>query len=241
MIKPANKSLNTQYNHNGFTLAETLITLVIVGIVAALTVPALIHKYQVQQYKSGYKAAYSLLGQAISSMYKDHGALSQSSFTGTEFKNILLTYLSCGDISDKYYSSSTDSVTKVRYDGVWIKKQYVNHDQSGTPYVWFLHPYCTLTNGMTIYGANWTPGGTSFVLGVDINGYNKGPNRWGYDLFHFGIYPNKSSTTLQPLNYAGCSKIPGKVENRYNGSSCAYYAALDKDPDNPERGYWDSL
>ena len=35
--------------HKGFTLAETLITLVVIGVVAALTVPSLIVKHQKEE------------------------------------------------------------------------------------------------------------------------------------------------------------------------------------------------
>lgn len=40
-------------NKKGFTLAETLITLTIIGVIAALTVPTLISKYQKQQFYAG--------------------------------------------------------------------------------------------------------------------------------------------------------------------------------------------
>lgn len=43
----------------GFTLAETLITLGIIGVVAALTMPLLINKYQEQVFKTAYKKAYA--------------------------------------------------------------------------------------------------------------------------------------------------------------------------------------
>ena len=48
-----------------FTLAEVLITLGIIGIVAALTMPALIANYQKQVTLNGLKKAYSQLAQAV--------------------------------------------------------------------------------------------------------------------------------------------------------------------------------
>lgn len=44
---------------NAFTLAETLVTLGIIGVVAALTMPSLINKYQEQVFKNAYKKAYA--------------------------------------------------------------------------------------------------------------------------------------------------------------------------------------
>ena len=48
-----------------FTLAEVLITLMIIGIVAALTIPSVISNYQQQEYKTGLKKAVSVLNDAI--------------------------------------------------------------------------------------------------------------------------------------------------------------------------------
>lgn len=49
----------------GFTLAEVLITLGIIGIVAALTIPGLITKCKEMQYRVTYKKVYSSLNQAM--------------------------------------------------------------------------------------------------------------------------------------------------------------------------------
>ena len=48
-----------------FTLAEILITLMIIGIVAALTIPSVISNYQQQEFKTGLKKAVSVLNSAI--------------------------------------------------------------------------------------------------------------------------------------------------------------------------------
>ena len=49
----------------GFTLAEVLITLGIIGVVAAMTIPTLISNTNGAQFKSAYKKALSTLNQAI--------------------------------------------------------------------------------------------------------------------------------------------------------------------------------
>ena len=48
-----------------FTLAEVLISLLIIGIIAALTIPSVISNYQQQEYKTGLKKAVSVLNDAI--------------------------------------------------------------------------------------------------------------------------------------------------------------------------------
>ena len=49
----------------GFTLAEILITLAIIGVVAALTIPSVISNAQQQEFKTGLKKAVSVLNEAI--------------------------------------------------------------------------------------------------------------------------------------------------------------------------------
>lgn len=57
----------------GFTLAEVLITLAILGVVAALTIPGLLANTQGRQYSVGYKKAVSTFGQAINKMVAMEG------------------------------------------------------------------------------------------------------------------------------------------------------------------------
>ena len=53
----------------GFTLAEVLITLGIIGVVAAMTIPTLMQRTNDEEFKSGYKKMLSVLNQAISMNY----------------------------------------------------------------------------------------------------------------------------------------------------------------------------
>lgn len=57
----------------GFTLAEVLITIAIIGIVAALTIPTLIHKYQDYSLKVQFKKTYAMLRQAMQMAEYDFG------------------------------------------------------------------------------------------------------------------------------------------------------------------------
>lgn len=52
-------------NKSAFTLAEVLITLGIIGVVAAMTMPTLMNSTQGAQYKAAYKKALSALSQAV--------------------------------------------------------------------------------------------------------------------------------------------------------------------------------
>ena len=50
---------------NGFTLAEVLVTLMVIGVVAVLTIPSIINTVTEQQYKTAYKKAFSTINQAV--------------------------------------------------------------------------------------------------------------------------------------------------------------------------------
>jgi prepilin-type N-terminal cleavage/methylation domain-containing protein len=67
-----------------FTLAEVLITLGIIGVVAAMTMPTLLNSTQGAQYRTAYKKAMSVLSQAVVlNVALDDYDLSQTLTTGS--------------------------------------------------------------------------------------------------------------------------------------------------------------
>jgi prepilin-type N-terminal cleavage/methylation domain-containing protein len=60
------------FKNFGFTLAEVLITLGIIGIVSALTIPALITNIRGNRLKSQFNKAYADLNQAARAFYQDN-------------------------------------------------------------------------------------------------------------------------------------------------------------------------
>ena len=59
----------------GFTLAEVLITLGIIGVVAAITIPALINNYRAAKLKSQFLKSYSTIQQVFKRMQDDEISL----------------------------------------------------------------------------------------------------------------------------------------------------------------------
>jgi len=57
--------INQKLNKKGFTLAETLVTLAIIGVIAAITLPALIANTQERQAIASYKKAMNTLNMAV--------------------------------------------------------------------------------------------------------------------------------------------------------------------------------
>ena len=73
-MKDKNKKQKNNYNNErivlmkrlkGFTLAEVLITLAIIGVVAAISIPSVISNSQQQEFKTGLRKAVSVLNSAI--------------------------------------------------------------------------------------------------------------------------------------------------------------------------------
>ena len=72
--------------HNkGFTLAEVLITLGIIGVVAALTIPTLIQNYKTRETVSRLKKTYSEVNEAIKLAVIENGPISHWGLTNSAY------------------------------------------------------------------------------------------------------------------------------------------------------------
>ena len=94
----------------GFTLAEVLITLGIIGVVAAMTIPALLNNYYEKQTVTRLKSTYSILTNAIRSAEEENGEISAldakyNEEVATKLANHLKPYLKiaidCGTLDIK--------------------------------------------------------------------------------------------------------------------------------------------
>ncbi len=84
---------------SAFTLAETLITLAIIGVVAAMTIPSLVQKYQERVAVTKLKKAYSVVMNAYNLAIAEHGT-----FDTWGMQNVTLNP-DDGSISDEGYDS----------------------------------------------------------------------------------------------------------------------------------------
>ena len=64
--------------HFGFTLAEVLVTLGIIGVVSAMTIPSLVKNYQRQVYVTQLRKVYNEVGQAVQTFMTDNRLVSMS-------------------------------------------------------------------------------------------------------------------------------------------------------------------
>ncbi len=183
-----------------FTLSEILITLGIISVISALTIPALIQKYQKTQTVTQFKKVYSTLQQALRTASDDIDIAS----LGNNWNNrdeVVDTLAKYFQTAKKYTSkdlvgTGRDSLCFDKNNRIGFTKQHPeigyrflhqNKMEQGMSTPLTGQPSLELNNGVCIGFSNY--GGKRLVM-VDINGNPTGPNRLGYDLFFFYIDDN---------------------------------------------------
>lgn len=216
----------------GFTLAEVLITLGIVGIVAAMTLPTLIQNNKNKELQTGLKHSYSILVQALNMYQAENGErITPDMNLKWNLKPLLMKYLKtikdCGYGSDDASScvpnygtdNENNSTNYTTYTGKKLNLQLFDDGQ-------FI-----LTDGSLVLLESISI--DRLYISVDVNGYKKKPNRLGHDLFMFQV---DKKGNLRPMGAAGtdfydkydsyCSKTSN---NTQNGIGCTYKALTEPD------------
>jgi type II secretory pathway pseudopilin PulG len=178
-----------------FTLAEILITIGVVGIVAAITIPSLISKYQKKIMGNRLKQTHAMLTNVIRMSEEENGFL-----TNDEIKNGVNLYSNdTKGFFKKYFVLYMAGASYIIYDaknqGRWDLRQ------PNKTYVGFNFgkgAYCT-KNGVCFYFVNHA-NAYSYLL-VDLNGPS-GPNIVGHDVFYFALqFNNKKGAYLDGKVY----------------------------------------
>jgi prepilin-type cleavage/methylation N-terminal domain protein len=103
-------------NKKGFTLAEVLITLGIIGVVAVLTIPTLIQNYKKQQVETSLKKIYTTVNQAIQKAELDHGDYHTWTFgpNGTgAIEKYFIPYLNVVNVVPSYDGSASCTLRRL--------------------------------------------------------------------------------------------------------------------------------
>lgn len=206
-----------------YTLAEVLIVVGIVGIVAEMTIPTLVSNVQQNAYKISAKKAYSQAYEAITKMKQDEGGSlayyvnSDNTFKPVFMKYYVVTkdcnYQDCvpGSYTSDLYKALTGDPGNTAYgcDGQFVTSDgaFYNIQNLGT-----VHPEETI------------------AIIVDVNGYTKSPNQFGVDTFAFQIV----NDNLVPMGSDGTTYTAPTYCNRTNpgqrqGIGCMTYVMQGKD------------
>ena len=180
-----------KFRRAAFTLAEVLITLGIIGVVAALTLPTLIQNHQKQVYVTQLKKAYSTLGNAFNKMAADEGVVdwnqtycSSSFWVENNLEAAKANYNECLDRIAKQMK-----VIKYKHYGEQCNEAWcefssdpIDYNPTGG------NPIMVTADGITYL---FNCGSAYDYIVVDVNGTTKGPNKPGRDIFQFTAYKNK--------------------------------------------------
>ncbi len=160
-----------------FTLAEILVTLAVIGIVAAMTIPNLVQSYNEKVTVTKVKKMYSVLSNAYE-MYKiENGGTNFFDYTqegaeqaATIFKPYLKIAKDCGTedlscLADTNYKFKSGRST--------------NNYNNDTRYYKLV-----LNDGSVLIFRGGQDEQYNFEIIFDVNGKSS-PNQWGYDTFEF--------------------------------------------------------
>ncbi len=157
-------------SRKGFTLAEVLIALVIIGIIAAITVPVIMQNTKRVEYSSRIKKFYSMLSNAATKAKAD----------GNDWGEWAENTGSAADLT----SGSTDGGKNFAQTYLTPYLIYYKTEQINAYY------YIYLNDGSYFY--LYKGGCIDFIF--DLNG-DKKPNTEGRDIFRFLYCPNALSAS----------------------------------------------
>ena len=173
-IQPSKKDFN---NHRvspktlrAFTLSEVLITIAVVGVISAITLPTLIKNYNKKIAVNRLKETYSLINQVVKTSEIDNGPLESWNYN-----------LSGEDFAKKYIRPYFKVIKdcKANNNNCWAKVKYLNNKFIDNAYQ---PSYCygfVINNGSSLSFCN---SDKMILVYYDVNG-PKGPNKRGIDNF----------------------------------------------------------
>jgi len=185
-----------------FTLAEVLITMSIIGVVTAITIPMIINYFQEIEYTSKFKESYSLISNATNKIKQENGGSLKGVFsisstysveqTRTEYLKHLKYVKTC---------DTTEILGNCWYSGYakrWDTGEIFSGTFLGNEPAWWSAAAARsviLANGTAIYfqnaGALLCDSSTACQrMFVDTNGL-KEPNTMGKDIYYFFIYDDR--------------------------------------------------
>lgn len=219
----------------GFTLAEVLITLGIIGVVAAMTLPSLIGSYQKQAWVTQLRKTVSTLEQGFQKMRVDNGSVDSLEDTEPFVKMRASNTPECiswegsaeceefykKDLT-KYFNITDFVITSSGYEYAWRAKEYGADDMTNSAMLVF-------PDGAMVYAYfidYLVPAGYDIaaVVYIDVNGL-KAPNKYGYDVFRLSLLDNGK---LIDAAFDGGGDIDIKehcLSGKYEHGCYAYLAA----------------
>ena len=195
---------------DAFTLAETLTTLLVIGIVASLTIPSLMANYKERQFASAKKKAMSTLLNGYKKMISEEA----TTFQDMPIFKCNGDFNCLSEIHKKIFSVVSDKGrTNTDLPGSYQKLS--TNDEAA--FNWANVPYIFTTSDGTVNGFVLDDENTSFSVVVDLNGKNS-PNKVAKDLVKFRI-TNKAEIQEVTSELDDMAYTSGYISGYGNGTS----------------------
>lgn len=174
----------------GFTLAEVLVTLAVIGVVASMVLPGVMNDTRDKELKSMWKKTFADIDQAMRRFAVDQGGdLRRVYNSDANFQNAMVSYF--------------DPVNVCRGTACWdYSVKLINGQEMNDNDCYYIDPdfVFTLKNGVIVGLIDYCTYCGEFVFLVDVNG-KKPPNIIGKDVFIAGS------------DYNGMSQPAGRIKN----------------------------
>lgn len=215
-----------------FTLSEVLITIGIIGVVAAITIPNLIVNHRERANITKLKTVYSTITQAYTRAVTEFGTPEHWSL---EAQNSTAGAANISQILSPYFNVTENCSTN---GGCWYNGNILglNKVSSGTNYS-TNSAYSTFStvDGVQfafnvenpeckgVFGDSRALENVCATFTVDVNG-KKFPNQYGYDIFKFYI----TKYGIQPYGHSSdtTNSFDNTCANQGSGLGCAAWAIL---------------
>lgn len=248
-----------------FTLAEVLITLGIIGVVAAITLPTVIAKINHAVLKNQFKTAVSIINQNIMQAKINSGIDKFTEHCTTYYDETYVNRNECLEYLHNVMIVKGDKTKKAWHEIDRANENILTYNgKQSMDFVtdngWLNNGYpiryaVVMPNGMYL---NYFVNGYKMLIGVDINGAKR-PNILGHDIFLFylnsandkligfkqsKIYTDEeienSDLTQRQKEFLG---TPCNLESNQtgNGFGCAWYALADICPYDSTKKYFECL
>lgn len=217
---------------HGFTLAEVLITLGIIGIVASMTLPAIVKKNNEKATVSKLKKVYSVLQQAQLNIINEYGT----------FENFIISNTNTGQ--DENGENILDYANTELLRSLFAKQLKVIqscdagqnclgktvYKLSGDVHGVYKDPTLILADGTKLFfGWTYACSQTSICaeVGVALPGANKNRYTLGKDIFYFHIYSQK----IIPAGKTSGKLADDSCSIKADGHNCAAWVIFNENMD----------
>ncbi len=219
--------LSNSQHKCAFTLAEVLVTLGIIGVVAAITLSALFQKYQAKVILTQLNKSYAELQTVVNRISNDYGENILNIVTPLENSEVKELFM-------KYYDGAVDCKERECYNSkgiiyyTYTGSLVFDNQNTNTNYYFGKDQFLTKEGRLISFGGTNIYGR---MVTVDLNGPFKKPNAWGRDTFTFlitdkQISPCGGKTMCSNIYNYNCNK----TENgKFSGIGCTYYALTKPD------------